>query len=212
MARRVSTHLTRLRLRPVRRGPSAWPRLAPSQLQTRRARVCSGMARRCGGFSRTAKAVRCPHPVDGCVRPFKMSATRWLVIYKPKKGSCRVAMEPSGWRSCPWAGCCTGCLGARGPICPRPASGRGHSEAERCGDSGGASGAVPLVAGGVAGEHGSPPAAWRQDEAQLGAGVVGGEAADFPTDNVDLERWFKGPKGHERRIHGQSHAGVRMVR
>ena len=41
---------------------------------------------------------------------------------------------------------------------------------------------------------------------------VGGEAADFPTDNVDLERWFKGPKGHERRIHGHSHAGVRIVR
>ena len=41
---------------------------------------------------------------------------------------------------------------------------------------------------------------------------VGGEAADFPTDNVDLERWFKGPKGHERRIHGHRHAGVRIVR
>ncbi|HEX9238974.1 MAG TPA: hypothetical protein VF866_09485, partial [Xanthobacteraceae bacterium] len=33
-----------------------------------------------------------------------------------------------------------------------------------------------------------------------------------PADNVDLERWFKGPKGHERRIHGHSHAGVRIVR
>ena len=32
---------------------------------------------------------------------------------------------------------------------------------------------------------------------------VGGEVADFPADNVDLERWFKGPKGHERRIHGR---------
>lgn len=40
---------------------------------------------------------------------------------------------------------------------------------------------------------------------------VGGEAADFPADNLDLERWFKGPKGHERRIHGHSHAGVRIV-
>jgi hypothetical protein len=45
------------------------------------------------------------------------------------------------------------------------------------------------------------------------AGVfVGGEAADFPTDNLDLERWFKGPKGHERHIHGHRHAGVRIVR
>src|SRR5207302_4916826 len=40
---------------------------------------------------------------------------------------------------------------------------------------------------------------------------VGGESADFPADNVDLERWFKRPKGHERRIHGRRHAGVRIV-
>ena len=45
---------------------------------------------------------------------------------------------------------------------------------------------------------------------QLGL-FVGGEAADFPEDNVDLERWFKRPKGHERRIHGRRHAGVRLV-
>jgi len=40
---------------------------------------------------------------------------------------------------------------------------------------------------------------------------VGGEAADFPVDNMDLERWFKRPKGHERRIHGRRHAGIRIV-
>ena len=40
---------------------------------------------------------------------------------------------------------------------------------------------------------------------------VGGEAADFPEDNLDLERWFKCPKGHERRLHGRRHAGVRIV-
>lgn len=40
---------------------------------------------------------------------------------------------------------------------------------------------------------------------------VGGEAADCPADNVDLERWFKRPKGHERRIHGRRHAGIRLV-
>ncbi len=39
----------------------------------------------------------------------------------------------------------------------------------------------------------------------------GGETADFPEDNLDLERWFKRPKGHERRIHGRRHAGVRLV-
>jgi hypothetical protein len=30
-------------------------------------------------------------------------------------------------------------------------------------------------------------------------------------DNLDLERWFRLPKGHERRIHGHRHAGVRLV-
>ena len=40
---------------------------------------------------------------------------------------------------------------------------------------------------------------------------VGGETADFPEDNLDVERWFKRPKGHERRMHGRRHAGVRLV-
>jgi len=40
---------------------------------------------------------------------------------------------------------------------------------------------------------------------------VGGEEADMPQDNLELERWFKQPKGHERRIHGRQHAGVRIV-
>ena len=40
---------------------------------------------------------------------------------------------------------------------------------------------------------------------------VGGESADFPADNLDLERWFKRPKSHERRIHGHRHAGIRIV-
>jgi len=30
-------------------------------------------------------------------------------------------------------------------------------------------------------------------------------------DNLDLERWFRLPKRHERRIHGHRHAGVRLV-
>ena len=33
----------------------------------------------------------------------------------------------------------------------------------------------------------------------------------MPQDNLDLERWFRNPKGHERRIHGHHHAGVRIV-
>ena len=36
-------------------------------------------------------------------------------------------------------------------------------------------------------------------------------SSDLPRDNLDLERWFRLPKGHERRIHGRCHAGVRIV-
>jgi len=41
---------------------------------------------------------------------------------------------------------------------------------------------------------------------------VGGDEMDQVQDNLDLERWFRLPKGHERRIHGHRHAGVRIVR
>jgi hypothetical protein len=40
---------------------------------------------------------------------------------------------------------------------------------------------------------------------------VGGDNPDLPIDNLDLERWFRQPKSHERRIHGRCHAGVRIV-
>lgn len=40
---------------------------------------------------------------------------------------------------------------------------------------------------------------------------VGPDDPDLPRDNLDLERWFRQPKGHERRIHGRCHAGVRIV-
>ena len=40
---------------------------------------------------------------------------------------------------------------------------------------------------------------------------AGGEALDLPPDNLDLERWFRQPKSHARRIHGRQHAGVRLV-
>jgi hypothetical protein len=44
------------------------------------------------------------------------------------------------------------------------------------------------------------------------AGLFVGEGK-FPDlrDNLDLERWFRVPKSHERRIHGRRHAGVRIV-
>jgi hypothetical protein len=48
--------------------------------------------------------------------------------------------------------------------------------------------------------------------ASFAAGLfVGGNAVDIPWDNLDLERWFRLPKGHERRIHGHQHAGIRLV-
>jgi hypothetical protein len=40
---------------------------------------------------------------------------------------------------------------------------------------------------------------------------AGGDMADLPVDNLELERAFRLPKGHERRIHGHAHAGVRIV-
>ena len=39
----------------------------------------------------------------------------------------------------------------------------------------------------------------------------GGDDLDLPVDNLDQERAFRTPKGHERRIHGHAHAGVRIV-
>jgi hypothetical protein len=40
---------------------------------------------------------------------------------------------------------------------------------------------------------------------------VGEDEVEPVHDNLDLERWFRVPKGHERRIHGHRHAGVRIV-
>ena len=49
------------------------------------------------------------------------------------------------------------------------------------------------------------------DSFRLGL-FAGGDEIDQVQDNLDLERWFRLPKGHERRIHGHRHAGVRIVR
>src|SRR5437763_2955746 len=40
---------------------------------------------------------------------------------------------------------------------------------------------------------------------------VGEEEYETIRDNLDLERWFRLPKSHERRIHGHRHAGIRLV-
>ncbi len=46
----------------------------------------------------------------------------------------------------------------------------------------------------------------------FGPGLFAGEGVeDLPRENGDLERWFRLPKGHERRIHGHRHAGIRIV-
>jgi hypothetical protein len=48
-------------------------------------------------------------------------------------------------------------------------------------------------------------------QAGLFVAVRGKGAADAPWDNLESERWFRQPKGHERRIHGRQVAGVRIV-
>ena len=42
-------------------------------------------------------------------------------------------------------------------------------------------------------------------------GLFVGPDTELAQDNLSLERWFRLPKGHERRIHGHRHAGVRLV-
>ena len=56
--------------------------------------------------------------------------------------------------------------------------------------------------------YGGSPQTWGSFRAGL---FVGGDALDPIQDNRELERWFGLPKGHERRIHGHRHAGVRIV-
>jgi len=72
---------------------------------------------------------------------------------------------------------------------------------------------VQRAATGRAVQRGSRCAALCHDEERLcTGGVGGGETAALPADHVDVERWVKGPKGPERRIHGPGHAGGRIVR
>jgi hypothetical protein len=40
---------------------------------------------------------------------------------------------------------------------------------------------------------------------------VGEREHEAVKDNLDLERWFRLPKSHERRVHGRRHAGIRLV-
>jgi len=55
----------------------------------------------------------------------------------------------------------------------------------------------------------------KQLSKQMASWVVGlfvVVATKVPCDNLDLERFFRLPKGHERRIHGRKHVGMRVVR
>jgi hypothetical protein len=40
---------------------------------------------------------------------------------------------------------------------------------------------------------------------------AGGDKLAWLQDNLDLERWFRTPKAHRRKIHGRQHAGVSIV-
>lgn len=40
---------------------------------------------------------------------------------------------------------------------------------------------------------------------------AGGDILGLRKDNLDLERWFRNPKGHQRRINGRKHAGITIV-
>ena len=64
----------------------------------------------------------------------------------------------------------------------------------------------------LAGDDGPIPAHMAAVMGSFRAGLfAGGDAADRVQDNLELERWFRLMKGHERRIHGRRHAGVRIV-
>lgn len=62
---------------------------------------------------------------------------------------------------------------------------------------------------------GTPDATHQQMAKVMGsfeAGLFVGEGMfEQFQDNLDLERWFRLPKSHERRIHGHRHAGIRIV-
>jgi hypothetical protein len=57
------------------------------------------------------------------------------------------------------------------------------------------------------------PDPFRQHLAKVMAGFRPGlfVGEGGPRDNLDLERWFRLPKGHARRIHGHCHAGIQIV-
>jgi len=69
----------------------------------------------------------------------------------------------------------------------------------------------------VEAEYQADPRPFRQHAAKMMRNwerglFAGGNRLTELQDNLNLERWFRTPKSHERRIHGHAHAGVRIVR
>ena len=141
----------------------------------------------------TAKAVRCTHPVYGCVRPYKTYATRLIVICKPKSGGAESLLNRLAR-----------CID-RGRDVSRDALehvGRYAQDLQAVHTTLRPSDAV--TAEERQAQFLSLQEAWQsstdavhQHFAKMMSSFepglfVGGEAADFPTDNLDLERWFKG--------------------
>ncbi len=63
-------------------------------------------------------------------------------------------------------------------------------------------------------EHGEDPIRRKMAGVMISflAGLfVGDGKFEEIKDDLDLERWFRLPKSHERRIHGRRHAGIRIV-
>lgn len=59
--------------------------------------------------------------------------------------------------------------------------------------------------------HGRLAKVMKAWQAGLFVAVKGKGGTEAPGDDLELERWFRQPKGHERKIHGRRHAGVRIV-
>ena len=139
------------------------------------------------------------------------SASRSNGTWTRKKGVRRKATRPSCRLHRPGSGACP----SRAKDDPRIR--RGHRQGSRDprtrrGESGGSPGEVQRVDRSIRADWGSHSPAHGQVDDQL-SGRAFRRRGKFEEikDNLDLERWFRLPKRHERRIHGRRHAGIRIV-
>ena len=173
---------------------------------------CSTIARRCAGSSMTIREDRSILPACGWPRRWTRSASRSNGTWTRKKGVRGGATRPPGRLH-------------------RPGLGRSPSRAR----------VDPRVRRGHRGGGRDPRARERRVATErqekfeelidrfeptedpirrhmatvmlsfLAGLFVGEDKFEEIKDNLDLERWFRLPKSHERRIHGHRHAGVRIV-